>query len=253
VPSRVQREDADERYPDIPVPFEEEYVIEVSPGGRVMREISVLDAIFASRFEGVLYPSGTHEPGLVVPFSGDFTHLNDVEVLDRALAPAFPMFEAGDLLLSLRNLDLLMVVRPSTGRIVWSRTGPYLRQHDPDFLPDGRITVFDNRRDDRDGHVRGGSRILALEPATGRVETLYGGREDQFFYTSTMGEKQRLPNGDFLVSESNRGHAFEVDAGGDVVWSYVNRWKDGSVGRIAQATRYPADYLTASPKEPCHE
>ncbi len=253
VPGRIQREEAIERYPDIPVPFQEEYVLEVSPDGRVLREISILGTLFDSKAEGLLFPSGTHEPGLVVPFSGDFTHLNDVEVLSPELAPEFPMFEPGDLLLSLRNLDLLMVVRPSTGRIVWSRTGPYLRQHDPDFLPSGRIAVFDNRRDDHDGRVRGGSRILSLEPSTGRIETQYGAGAGQFFYTNTMGEKQQLPNGDLLISESNRGRAFEVDAQGTVVWSYVNRWKDGSVGQIAQATRYPAGYFHDSPKEPCHE
>jgi len=68
-----------------------------------------------------------------------------------------------------------------------------------------------------------------------------------------MGEHQPLPNGNLLISESNRGQAFEVDPHGRVVWSYVNRWTNGDVGMISQATRYPDDYLSPSSKEPCHD
>jgi hypothetical protein len=68
-----------------------------------------------------------------------------VEVLREAVAPAFPMFRAGDVLLSLRNLDTLVVADGRTWRIKWAMTGPFLGQHDPDFLPNGHLMVFDNR------------------------------------------------------------------------------------------------------------
>lgn len=253
VPSRELRDEPVRNYPKVPSPFQEDYVLKVSPNGVVLAEISILAAIFDSRLEGLLFANGAHDSELQVPLSGDFTHLNDVEVLSPELAPAFPMFEKGDLLVSLRNLNLLMAMSPDTARIKWTRTGPFLRQHDPDFLPDGRIAVFDNRRDGSGANRFGGSRILAIDPGTEQVATLYGERAGEDFYTDTRGEQQPLENGNLLISESDEGHAFEVDPDGKIVWSYVNRWTNGSVGKIFQATRYPDDYLSQPLKEPCHE
>ena len=241
-------------YAKVPAPFEEDYFVKVSPDGRVLEEISVLDLIYRSRLEGLLFANGAHDTEINVPLSGDFMHLNDVDVLTEELAPAFPLFEAGDLLLSLRNLNLLMVIDPETQKVKWTRTGPFLRQHDPDFLPDGRISVFDNRRDGSGNHGFGGSRILSIDPRSSAGDvTIYGARPGQHFYTDTMGDHQPLENGNQLISESHKGHAFEIAPDGTVVWSWVNRWKDGSIGKIAQATRYPAHYLGQPMKESCHE
>ena len=253
VPSRNQRDKAMAEYPKIPAPFQEETVLKVSPDGVVLREISILGAIYGSRYEGLLFANSAHDTRLQVPPSGDFMHLNDVEVLSPELAPAFPLFEAGDLLVSLRNLNLLMVIDPGNLRVKWTQTGPFLRQHDPDFQGSGQIVVFDNRRDDSGKASFGGSRIVAIHPETERITTLYGARAGENFYTETKGEQQQLPNGNLLISESEKGHAFEVDPEGTIVWSYVNRWVDGSVGQISQATRYPLDYLASSTKVTCHE
>jgi hypothetical protein len=254
VPDRKRREEAVGRYAKVPAPFEEEYVIQVSPAGEVLAEFSILDLIYRSRLEGLLFANGAHDSKLLVPLSGDFMHLNDVDVLLPESAPEFPMFTAGDLLLSLRNLNLLMVVDPQSRRVKWTRTGPFLRQHDPDFLPDGRIAVFDNRRDGGGERRFGGSRIIAVDPhSVAGDRTLYGARPGEDFYTDTKGDHQPLENGNHLVSESDRGHAFEIAPDGTVVWSWVNRWRDGSVGKITQATRYPADYLDQAPKERCDE
>jgi hypothetical protein len=251
VPGRKLREHPVAKYPHVPAPFEEEFILEVSPQGRVLREISVLDVIFKSKYEGVLFPSGAHNTVLRKPLDNDFTHLNNIEVLSPEMAAAFPMFEAGDLLISLRNLDLLLVIDPDTERIKWSKTGPYLRQHDPDFLADGRITVFDNRRVEKDSNAVGASRILEIDPASGSVATLYGDRDGQRFYTETMGSQQTLPNGDLLITESDAGHAFEITRAGQVVWSYVNRWDDDHVALTETATRYPENYLAPMKEEAC--
>lgn len=254
VPDRKRREQAVARYAKVPPPFDEEYVTQVSPDGRVLAELSILDVIYRSRLEGLLFANGAHDTTLAVPLSGDFTHLNDVDVLPAEFARAFPMFVAGDLLISLRNLNLLMVVDPRTRKVRWTRTGPFLRQHDPDFLSNGRISVFDNRRDGSGGLGFGGSRILALDPrSTAGDVTTYGARADQHFYTDTMGDHQPLANGNMLISESQKGHAFEIAPDGAIVWSWINEWRDGSIGKIAQATRYPVTYLNQSLKESCNE
>jgi hypothetical protein len=250
IPSRRPRKAEVPKFPGLTPPFMEEYVLQISPEGKVLREISILDVIYGSRYEGVLSASGSHAATPTIPSDGDFTHLNDVEVLEADLAPAFPQFQAGDLLLSLRNLNLILVVDPQAQRIKWAMTGPFVRQHDPDFLPSGRISVFDNRRDDGDGRELRGSRILEVDPQTHQSVTVYGERENEFFYTETLGDHQRLPNGNLLITESEYGHAFEVTAAGKVVWSFINRWDDELAAEVERATRYPDGYL-ASNEETC--
>lgn len=253
VPGRRLRKAPLDKFPNVPAPFQEEYLLKVSPDGDILREISILDVIFGSTFEGVLFANGAHASQLAVPLDHDFTHINDIEVLMPQMAPAFPQFEAGDLLVSLRNVNLLLVLSPASERIKWSMTGPYLRQHDPDFLPTGWISVFDNRRDGHHGQIFGGSRILELDPRTGAVATLYGERDDEHFFTEQAGDHQHLPNGNILITESEAGRAFEVTAKGDIVWSFVNRWDENSVAAIRRATRYPEHYMASIEQESCHD
>ena len=169
----------------------------------------------------------------------DLLHTNDVETLSEDVAPAFPLFEAGDALVSFRNLNLLIVFDPDTGIVKWSQTGPWLRQHDPDFLPDGRILVFDNRDDGAGGRLFGGSRLLAIEPVTRKVETVYEGTPEEPFFTSGRGTANALENGNFLLTEAEFGRAFEVTPDGQVVWSFILRYDRERVLNINGAIRYP--------------
>ncbi len=145
----------------------------------------------------------------------DFYHPNDIEVLRQALAPDFPMFEAGDLLLSFRNLDLLAVLDPDDLRIKWSQRGPWHMQHDPDFLPGGVISVFSNNT----GRER--SEIIRFDPRDNRAwNPLYGG--EAHFYTAFMGLHQTLPNGNILIAATNQGRILEVTPEGDMVMAFNN-------------------------------
>ena len=251
VPDRKRRLVRSAQMPDLPVPAWDDYLVKVSPDGTVLREISILEALHKSGREALINANGGHGTTVLLPEDGDFTHLNDVEALPAALAAAFPMFAAGDLLVSLRNLNLVMVLDPDSEQIKWSMVGPFMRQHDPDFQPDGRITLFDNRPDRSAGTTRGGSRILAIDPATRHVEVVYGGRPEQFFYSKRMGEQQRLPNGNYLITPTEAGYVFEVNPAGDVVWSYVNRFDEQSVAWLEGATRYPANFMSTTGTQEC--
>jgi hypothetical protein len=152
----------DQRTPDFPgfrPPFGDDLILEISPDGKILREWSILKMLYDNDLVGALFPAG------IEIFEGepmrDVLHTNDVETLSAMDASAFALFEAGDAVVSIRNLNLLMVFDPDTGIVKWTQTGPWLRQHDPDFLPDGRILVFDNRADHADGRLLGGSRLLA--------------------------------------------------------------------------------------------
>lgn len=251
VPSRRLREEPIEYLPNLPLPFQEEFALKVSPDGEILSEISILDAILQSKYEGVLFANGAHDSVLSVPLDGDFTHLNDIKILEAPAAEAFPLFAEGDILVSLRNLNLLLVLDSETTAIKWSRTGPFLRQHDPDFLPNGKISVFDNRRDSVGGAAFGGSRILQIDPVSGENFVRYPRAGDEPFYTATMGDHQYFPNGNVLITESKAGNAFEVTPSGEIVWSFVNKWDHESVALIGGAIRYPTPYARSIQAEEC--
>jgi hypothetical protein len=88
-------------------------VLEVSPEGKILREISLLEVLYANDLIGSVFPIGlTSSDGNPMT---DLLHTNDVETLSMDMAPAFPLFEPGDALVSFRNLNLLIVFDPDSG------------------------------------------------------------------------------------------------------------------------------------------
>jgi hypothetical protein len=225
--------------------YYEDTVLKVSPDGRVLDEISVLEAL--RDWPGLTTVTYNEDVGLTVR-SNDPTHLNNVEPLPRALAAAFPQFAAGDLLLSLRNINTLVVLDPRSRKIKWAMTGPFVQQHDPDFLPSGNIMVFDNLGLLNGDPACGRSRILELAPQTGAVAWRYDGCGGPSFDSERRGTQEVLENGNVLIAESLRGRVLEVtrDPQPKIVWEYfgIAGELDGepAVGVITHAERFrPAD------------
>ncbi|MFZ1727045.1 MAG: arylsulfotransferase family protein [Albidovulum sp.] len=208
--------------------------------GQQLHEINLVKTLVDSGLTGLVQSSNRTPTDLI--------HLNDVEILDRDLAPAFPMFKAGDILLSSRALQQLWVLDGTDFTIKWWFGGPTHGQHDPDFNADGTITLLDNgasgNPSEKNGFIGklGGSRILSIDPATKTFRTLYKSDAKNTFYTNQRGKHQLLANGNILIAETDAGRAFEVTPNGDVVWSFVNGWDETRVGWVMDAARYPASY-----------
>ncbi len=83
------------RFPGLQAPFGEDTVIQGSPGGKILKEISVLEALFDSGNQYLLWKYQS--------IKDDITHINDVEVLRSDMADSFPAFAPGDLLISLKH------------------------------------------------------------------------------------------------------------------------------------------------------
>jgi len=115
--------------------------------------------------------------------------------------------------------------------------GPFNYQHDPDFLPNGRIAVFDNRTDGAEGARLGGSRILSIDPVSRKTDIIYKSNPKNYFYSEFMGKHQFLPNGNILITESLAGRIFEINSQGEVVWSYINRYDEDEIIAISEGIR----------------
>ncbi|QLG29722.1 arylsulfotransferase (asst) (plasmid) [Halorarum halophilum] len=143
------------------------------------------------------------------PYPEDWTHLNDVEVL-----------EDGRIMVSLRNHDQVVFLDREEG-LLGNRTlgsdddhDVVYEQHNPDYIP----------------AERGGPSVLVADSENNRVveyrnENEAGDGAWERTWTWSDGELQwprdadRLPNGHTLITDSNGNRVIEVDGNGEVVWT----------------------------------
>lgn len=206
-------------------------LLHVNADGNILKDINVLDILYENGLEHYLFKYGG--------VSGDVTHLNDVEPLPPSIAGEYPLFEAGDLVVSLRNANLVLVFNPSSMEVKWHATGPFIQQHDPDFIGDGWIGIFDNNRDETaQGGALGGSRIVSLQPHTDSVRVEFPTSESDPFYTEKRGKWQMLDNGNMLLVEAEAGRIVEVGPGGRTVWEWIPQLGNTTVPLVQSATRH---------------
>ena len=183
------------------------------------------------------------DEALVNP-SFDPLHLNSLDVLTEQTSRFIPGTKPGNVLLSLRELDMLVVMDLESDTIVWALRGSWRKQHDAKMLPNGHILLFDNQG----GLMKHGqSRVLEIDPNTAGIVWSYDGKEkDPLNSEENRGGAQRLSNGNTLINESNAGRLLEVTPDGSVVWEYVNPLQSEEHGK-----RIIASFgLTASRYEP---
>lgn len=229
----------DPRLADRPVKIDR--IVKIDPAtGAEIESIELAKILLDAGLEGII------KGNVLRP--EDVFHLNDVEILKKSMAAAFPMFAAGDIMISGRNTNEIMVLDGKTRKIKWWRVGPMHGQHDPDFQPNGEITMLDNRTAEpasKKNHFMGGasgSRIISINPENYGYRELYASNDRNKFYSAYRGKHQMLENGNILITESEAGRVFETTPGGDIAWMVVSQYDDRNVGWLTSATRYPESY-----------
>ena len=177
----------------------------------------------------------------------DWPHINTIEILpDGPAAAQDDRFRAGNLLMCGRHIDAIFVVDPDTDGIVWAwGPGELLGPHMPTMLPNGNLLIYDNGNN-TSRTVRGFTRILELEPLSGRIVWKY--QCPSSFYSPSRGSSERLPNGNCLIAHSDSGRLFEVTHDGAIVWEFLNENLDDKGRRdpIYRVTHYPVDMAAAA-------
>ncbi len=214
----------------------ENTLLKIDRAGRPEKEFSVLKAIFDAGLEAAIHDGRANNPI-------DPTHLNDIEIVTPALAERIPGAETGDLLVSLRTMNMLAVLDQNDGSLKWHKRGPWVRQHDPDITPDGFIELFNNRSA-LGGYYAEGSQILRYDPQADEVTLLHPKGGSDVFRSYIMGSHQSLPNGNRLIVESIFGRVFEVTPEGEVVWSYVLPYDATFAALIEKVERVPDNFFT---------
>jgi Arylsulfotransferase (ASST) len=191
-------------------------ILVLGPDGETREEIPVFELLASQDFVGALL--GTDENRC------DSLHLNYIEYVTEERARAVAGLDAGDLVISARDLHMIAVIDGRTKVLKWVMAGRTVKQHSPRLLPDGSIIVFDNLGGNQE---TGGARIVRLTYGQDDVETVFPGpnaAEDLDFRTATRGHIDPSPDGTrALVSLSKRGRVLEIDLQHKrVLWEFVN-------------------------------
>ena len=202
----------------------DDFLARKAPGGESLEQISVHeflgDRIPAERFERILATVDESAPEggrrlrtrTARDPAHDVFHTNAITPIEREVPG---VASPGDLLISVREIDFVGIVRPSTKKIVWEFEGELDRQHHPTLLDNDHILIFDN------GTRRGYSRVIEVDPRTQEVVWEYSGKPEKSLFSERQGAAQRLANGNTLVTVSYDGRAIEITSDGEIVWDYL--------------------------------
>jgi hypothetical protein len=237
----------------LPFPIANDYIVVLSPKGQIKREISLLGLLknempfknFIKIYLWLIKPrniKGIIRRSRNVPQPpSEILHANSIEIIDRDIAG---LCKKGDLLVSASNLDLIAILDIEKGKVIWKwGQGELSKQHHPVLLKNGNILIFDN------GVKRGYSRIVELNPLTKEIVWEYKSHPPATFFSSSRGANQRLPNGNTLITESDKGHVFEVTYDGEMVWEFY----DPQIKEVSKerATIYRMMRITDLENYPC--
>lgn len=217
----------------------EDYLVVLSPEGEEELKLPLTEMVAASPYRHLLHTVAAYSVG-------DPLHSNTVNLIGPEAAANMPFAEAGQVMLSFRELNAIGVVDPAQGELVWAKRGPWIGQHDPDPLPNGNILLFDNY-----GHYalpEGISRVIEFDPLTMEIVWRYAGTPERPLDSTIRSEQQRLANGNTLIVESNAGRVLEVTPEGELVWEFHNPARRGveeeeHVAIVASARRVDLETL----------
>jgi Arylsulfotransferase (ASST) len=164
---------------------------------------------------------------------GDWAHANALSEIPPN-HHRDPAFTPGNLLVSYRELNAMIIIDKATGAIV-GKVGPHdnltIGQHQPEMIPPdlpgaGNVLVFDNGGEaGYPTQFRSFSRVMEFDPTTRAVVLNYdatrSGRLAFTLFSPFVSGAQRLPNGNTLAVEGLKGRLFEFTPTGELVWEYM--------------------------------
>jgi len=173
----------------------------------------------------------------------DPIHLNQISVAPRDAK----YWNRGDLLISARHLSTIFLYRPSTGKILWYQTGPWMNQHSVDFVDDHRISVFSNNvvsaipKEHAFMSKEETNRVFLYDFEKGSVSEPYAKLlAEARPLTITEGRAQVLADGGLFIEETNYGRhlRFSRDR---LLWSRVNDYDEKRIGMVSWSRYLTAD------------
>jgi hypothetical protein len=220
------------------VNFIDDAITKISQSGDVLFVKSVVDILIENGYRGLL----------LIDLEDDPIHLNDIQ----SALKTTEFWQKGDLLLSIRNLNTVLLYRPSTDKVIWLKTGPWLGQHDVEFVGESSITVFGNNvfdvppltqpnelvhRDNAQILLDGQNIIYRYDFRNNSLTMPYtSAMRARDVRTFSEGRAKVLEDGDVFIEETNFGRLLRLTPE-TVKWEFVRRIDKNYVG-LLNWTRY---------------
>lgn len=215
--------------------YRDDAITRISPDGKIVLKLSVTRILEENGYRGLLFGVGDYEP--------DAIHLNDIQPADITTQ----YWNKGDLLVSSRNLSTVFLYRPETGKVLWLRNGPWLNQHDVNYLDDSRISLFGNDieraitisalRENRARLVDGHNDVYIYDFENDKISKPYTKMmKDLDIVTLYEGKQRVLDNGDVFIEEQESGRHLRLSKD-SLIWEFVNKVDEDNVA-IPHWSRY---------------
>ena len=195
--------------------YRDNLIVKLNPEtGEVLYSKPVSDMLLENNYTGLVYGFWQY----------DLIHLNDIQPVYEDTQ----YWKRGDVFLSCRNIHTVFLYRPSTGKILWLRTGLWASQHDVDVADSTSITIFDNNvntnfYDQLRWINKGGDQKVMRnvhDPISLSAIAKYDFAADSLYYiasgmisrekigTQSQGIFTSLSNGLYFIEETDQGKIF---------------------------------------------
>jgi hypothetical protein len=211
--------------------------------GNILRSISIeeiamanlpnIDPLFYERWRKGLNDKGVLEY--------DFLHLNKIEVLPNNMRKQYPDLPAGALMVSARLINLIFIIDPETLRIVWFMHGHTQVQHDPKFIGDNKIAVFNNSYNGNHPNPADSSNYSSIKTydfKTKKWQTLYNAKSING-YTGFSGNFDLSENNSLALNLTLQGRIIELSHEGEPLFEFISVRDDDSVFWSKEAQYIP--------------
>ena len=209
----------------LPGDYLDDGVAEISSSGKVLFKKSIYELLIKQGYKGLVWGVGE--------FENDPLHITDIQPALTTSA----YWKKNDLLISLRHRSTVLLYRPSADSIVWLKTGPWLNQHDVDFIDSTKIGVFGNDvirlKNNLSGYLTNGyNEEYIFDFSNGETKTPYTAfLRKANVKTPTQGRSDILDNGDLFIEETDNGRIL-LGNKKNIIWQYVERINPNSVGAV---------------------
>ena len=201
-------------------------------GGKLLKEVSVFDAILRSPYASLLLYVHNCNP----------THVNSVHPLGEDAAGAG--LEPGDLVVSMRSQHAFALLDRETHRLKRMVRGGFMAQHSVLHFEGSRFLLLDNQGGRTADGARTVSRLLMVDAASGEETTIFPNRRTpghlRELYTGGNGGVAISPDrGRAMVTFSREGKAVEVRVADGAVLAVFDSLHD-----VSHLERFPEERAT---------
>ncbi|MDA9604897.1 arylsulfotransferase family protein, partial [Candidatus Pelagibacter sp.] len=192
-------------------------ITKISKDGKILYQKSIFDILIEGKV--VKYND--------LYFNGDPIHLNDIQPVINDTKH----WKKGDLFLSLRNLNTIILYRPSDNKVLKVINGPFVMQHDVDIISDNEISIFNNNFIfTKSGPDAQNIDVLIYNFDTNEFYKKYPSAMIEYdVVTGAGGLSEFLNDGSLLIEEQGSGRILLIDNNGKLEWEYININKNKSI------------------------